>query len=124
MKLNRPINLNLWRIKFPITAIVSILHRISGIVFFLAIPFLLYLLSHSLVSQVYFDQLNTMLLNSMLKYVWWLLLMAIIWHVFAGIRHLLMDYGVGESLPMARLSAWVVVIASILTGILLGFWLW
>jgi succinate dehydrogenase / fumarate reductase cytochrome b subunit len=45
---NRPRFLNLWQIRLPITGVVSILHRLSGIFLVLLFPFLLYLLQLSL----------------------------------------------------------------------------
>ena len=54
MKDKRPINLNLMTIKFPITAITSILHRASGVFVFLAVPLLLWCLQYSLASPMHF----------------------------------------------------------------------
>jgi succinate dehydrogenase / fumarate reductase, cytochrome b subunit len=124
VKVERPIFLNLWRIRFPATAIVSILHRVSGVIIFLGLPFLLYLLSKSLISQERFDQLSTSLTAPGMKFVIWIILSAVVGHFFAGIRHLLMDIGMAESLKAGRVTAWLVLIISFLIIIILGLWLW
>ncbi len=124
MKAARPVYLNLLRIKLPIPGIVSILHRVSGVVIFLGLPFLLYILHHSLISQNSFDHLQQVLAMPGNKFILWVVLAAVIWHVLAGIRHLLMDVGVGESLTAARMTAWFVAVISLGLILLLGVWLW
>ena len=124
MKTTRPVFLNLWRIKFPVTAIVSILHRISGVVIFLGLPFLLYILSQSLMSQDSFDHLNTLMSSPIGRLAIWVLLAAVVGHFLAGIRHLLMDMGIGEGLKAARTSAYLVVVITAMLIILLGMWIW
>ena len=56
--LKRPINIDVFRYRYPVTAIVSVLHRISGVVIFLFLPFLLWLLDRSLASETHFQQLQ------------------------------------------------------------------
>jgi succinate dehydrogenase / fumarate reductase, cytochrome b subunit len=124
VKVTRPVYLNLWRIKFPLPAIISILHRVSGVVIFLGLPILLYLLSQSLVSQDSFDQVSAAVANPFLKLLIWIIMSAFAIHFFAGIRHLLMDIGWGESLPAGRRSARIVAVLVVLTIILLGIWIW
>ena len=124
MKKQRPKILNLFTIRFPIPAIASILHRISGFILFLAIPFILWGLHLSLDSQQGFDDLHQAFMTPWVKFVIWALLSAFIYHFIAGIRHLLMDMGIGEELKSGKLSAiFTIVIAAILI-ILTGIWLW
>lgn len=124
MKKKRPVYLNLLAIKQPITAIISILHRASGAVLFLLIPFLLWTLAVSLNSPTAFDNLHTTLANPILKFIVWISLAALIYHLLAGIRHLLMDIGLGESLVAARFSAKAVAILALIFIVLAGVWLW
>lgn len=124
MNPQRPMNLNLFTIKFPLPAIISILHRASGVFVFLLIPFLLWMLSESLSSPVSFESLQITLMGFCPKFIVWLLLSALLYHLVAGIRHLLMDLGLGESLAAGRLSAKIVLIVSIILSILAGVWLW
>lgn len=120
----RPVYLDITKYKFPITAIVSILHRISGVIIFLFIPFLLWALDMSLQSGEQFQALLRYLDNVAMKLLVWILLAAIIFHWVAGIRHLLMDVGVGESHYGGRMGANIVIIISIVLIILSGIWLW
>jgi succinate dehydrogenase / fumarate reductase cytochrome b subunit len=120
----RPVNLDLGSMTFPPMAIVSILHRISGIVLFLLLPMMLYFLSLSLRSVQSFDLLQTMLTCPTYKMMLWVFTSAFIYHVIAGIRHLLMDIGVGEQLSASRQSARMVIVLAVIETILLGLWIW
>lgn len=120
----RPMNLDLTKISYPITAIVSILHRISGIIIFLLLPVFLYLLHDSLVSETSFTQLQTVVHHPVLKFIIWGGLSAVAFHFWAGIRHMLMDLGFGESLTGGRITAVVVIVLTILSILFLGAWLW
>lgn len=124
MKAKRPVNLNLFKIHFPAPAIVSILHRASGVIVFLLLPLLLWLLSSSLHSQASFDALHDSLTHPVLTFFIWVLLSALFGHLVAGIRHLLMDAGIGESLQGGRFSSYFVFIISAIGIVLLGVWLW
>jgi succinate dehydrogenase / fumarate reductase cytochrome b subunit len=120
----RPVNLDLGSLKFPPMAIVSILHRISGIVLFILLPVMLYILGNSLQSEEVFAQTKTMLINPYYKLVLWAFTAALIYHVLAGIRHLIMDMGFGEHLTTGRRSAILVIALSVILTIFLGIWLW
>lgn len=124
MKNKRPVNLNLLTIRFPIPAIVSILHRITGVFIFLLIPFMLWALDQSLTSQQDFDALQQYLNTPFIKFMVWCVLAAFIFHLVAGIRHLFMDMGVGEELKSGRLSAQITLILSVVLIVLAGIWLW
>ncbi|OGT37045.1 MAG: succinate dehydrogenase, cytochrome b556 subunit [Gammaproteobacteria bacterium RIFCSPHIGHO2_12_FULL_38_14] len=119
----RPVNLNLFTIRFPIPAIVSILHRISGVVLFLLIPCIFWGFDFSL-TEYGFDHLQELLSNVYVKFIVWALLIPFCYHLIAGIRHLLMDIHIGESLKGGRLGAGLTLIFSLLLIILMGIWLW
>lgn len=121
---HRPKNLNLLTIRFPIAAIVSILHRISGIILLLFIPFLLWGLHLSLATQEDFDGLKEFLSHPAMKAIIWGLLSAFIYHFVAGIRHLLMNIGIGEELKSGRCAAILTMVISISLIIMTGIWLW
>lgn len=120
----RPVNLNLWTIRFPITAIVSILHRISGVIIFFSLPLLLYVFDRSLKSVETFQSLTTCLDKPMWKSVLIATLVATSFHFYAGIRHMIMDLGFGETLCAAKMSAYILFILTIATSIAIGIWLW
>jgi succinate dehydrogenase / fumarate reductase, cytochrome b subunit len=120
---SRPVNLNLFTIRFPLPAIVSILHRVSGVVLFIFIPFVLWALSCSLTPDG-FDALQNHFQNPIVKLFFWLIFIPYCFHLFAGIRHLLSDMHLGDTLKAGRLSAKLVFAATIVFIILAGFWLW
>ena len=122
--LNRPVNLNLTTLNFPITAIVSILHRISGITLFILLPYILYYLQLSLKNRASFTALKTNLSGAGSKIIIFMFLCSIIYHFLAGIRHIIMDMGYGEDLQLARTSAMGVIALTGLLIIFLGFWIW
>lgn len=119
-----PMNLNLLTIRFPRTAIVSILHRITGVLIFLSLPILLCILQGSVKSAESFQHLQILLALPLNKFFIWFILSIVVCHVFAGLRHLLMDMGVGESLKAARSSATLVLVLTVLSAGALGFLLW
>ena len=123
-KVERPVHLDLTRMTFPPMAIVSILHRISGVLLFLLLPFALYLLHHSLSSQDSFDQLQHQLHSPMMKLLSWILISSVSFHFFAGLRHMVMDCGIGESLKVARFTAFFVIFLAAIAIVLAGVWLW
>jgi succinate dehydrogenase / fumarate reductase cytochrome b subunit len=120
----RPVNLDLGSLKFPPMAIASILHRISGVVLFLLLPLMLFIFSQSMQSAESFAQLKTLLAQPCYKLGVWAFGAALIYHVLAGIRHLLMDIGVGEHLCAGRRSAVLVIVLAVISTIFLGFWIW
>lgn len=120
-----PVFLNLTKMHFPITAIASILHRITGVIIFLSLPFILWFFEHSLDSETAFNQIKNLFHSFIFGFIFWGISVAFVYHALGGVRHLLMDIGIGESLFAGRISAWVVIILSILNAVYLGVcWLW
>lgn len=119
----RPKNLNLFTIHFPIPAIISILHRISGFFLFLLIPLILWILDYSLTLSG-FETIKQWLSYPVIKIIFWLCLIPFCFHLVAGIRHLLMDIHIGEGLKTGKKGAFSVLIFSLLMVLLLGIWLW
>lgn len=120
----RPINLNLLTLRFPITAIASILHRISGFILFFLIPVFLTLLSVSLESPEGFFIVHNGLTHPLAKLIILAFLLALFYHLLAGIRHLVMDAGIGENLTQARFSAGLVLCLAVVLTALMGIYLW
>jgi succinate dehydrogenase / fumarate reductase, cytochrome b subunit len=105
---SRPINVgigDLVSFKWPITAISSITHRVAGVVLFIGVAFMLYALDLSLSSEQGFISLKGMMVSPLGKLITWGLLSALGYHFVAGIKHLLMDIGVGETLEGAQFAA-------------------
>ncbi len=104
---------DLARYRLPLAGILSIMHRISGALMFLLLPFVLLLLDKSLMSEISFEYFKGIASHWFAK----LVILAVIWaylhHLCAGIRHLLMDVHVGLDKDTARKSAAIVLAVSL-----------
>src|SRR3990167_2410781 len=120
----KPVNLDLTTMAFPPMAIASILHRISGVVLFLCLPVILYWLNLSLKNASSFTDLQLILANPYYKSLLWLFVSSLWYHLIAGIRHMFMDIGIGESLKAGYASANLVIILGILGALGLGVLIW
>ena len=124
MKKSRPVNLDLGTIAFPVTAIASIMHRISGVFLVVGIAVLMYLLDLSLRDADGFARAAGMLASPGARFVLWVVLAAVIFHTIAGIKHLMMDVGIGESLEGGLLAARLTFGISAVLILAAGVWLW
>ncbi len=124
MKPNRPINLDLGTIGLPITAYVSILHRISGVALLVGAGILLYLLDLSLSGEQGFARVTELLASLPVKLVVWAVLAALAYHCVAGIRHIINDLGYGESLRGATMAARATLVLAAILIVLAGVWVW
>lgn len=120
----RPVNLDIRTIRLPITAYVSILHRVSGVALFVVAGLLLWMLDLSLRSEESFASLKAVLASGWCKLVVWAMLAAVAYHLVAGIRHLIMDMGIGETLKGGVLGARLVLIFTAILIALTGVWIW
>lgn len=120
----RPKYLNLFQIRQPVPAIVSILHRISGAALFLFLWLFLAGLQKSLASPESFADVKATLGHPLVK----LLLIGFLWaylhHLFAGLRHLGLDLRLGTDLRQARATSFAVLAAGLGLTLVLGFLLW
>jgi succinate dehydrogenase / fumarate reductase cytochrome b subunit len=120
-KKSRPKNLNLFTIRMPVNALVSILHRVSGVALFLMLPLVLVLLQLSLSSADGYAIAQQVLNSVVIK----LLVLALAWaffhHFFAGIRHLAMDVHWATTLIKARFTSKVVLVLGGFATALLAF---
>lgn len=120
----RPVNLDLASFRWPITAMASMPHRISGFVLFLAIPVVLWVLQESLASQQSYDALQILLSGTFAKLILWVIMAGLIYHFVAGIKHLIIDVGIGESLEGARRLAFLTLGISAVLILAAGVWIW
>ena len=122
---SRPINVgigDLASFKWPITALSSITHRVAGVVLFIGVAFMLYALDLSLSSEEGFISLKEMMISPVGKIITWGLLSALAYHFVAGIKHLLMDMGFGETLEGAQFAAKVTLFFSAALIVLAAIW--
>jgi succinate dehydrogenase / fumarate reductase, cytochrome b subunit len=124
VKDTRPVNLDISTIKLPITAYTSILHRISGVFLVGAVGLMIYALDLSLDSADGFAAVAAVLQNPMVKFVAWVVASGLIYHSVAGIKHLIMDLGYGESWEGGVLGSKITFAVSFLLIAAMGFKLW
>ena len=123
----RPVYINLLQIKLPISAISSITHRLAGIyVFFVTLPLSLFLLYFSTKSYNDFMFISTLLKDSIFFATFVAFSFLIFaYHILTGVRHLLQDMHIGESLEASRASSyivfflWSILVAAVIWRILL-----
>jgi succinate dehydrogenase / fumarate reductase cytochrome b subunit len=120
----RPVNLDIATIKLPITAYVSILHRVSGVFLFAGVAVLLWMLDASLDSQEGFNSIGELAASPVCQFVLWVVLAGLAYHMVLGIRHLIMDFGIGESLKGGQAGAKIALAIAIVLIVLAGVWVW
>ena len=122
VKKSRPVNLDLQTMRFPLTAIASILHRVSGVITFVAVAILLWLLNLSLSSPKGFTTAVSITDSGLVTLMLWGILTALFYHIVLGVRHLLMDLGYFEEmeagLASTKVSFVIVAILSVFAGVL------
>jgi len=124
VKNKRPVNLDISTIKLPITAYVSILHRASGVALFAGVAILLCMLEASLSSAASFNELKQQLNSPLVQFFVWATLAGLAYHMAAGIRHLIMDMGIGETLEGGQLGAKIAAVTAVVLIVLAGVWVW
>ena len=121
----RPKHLDLLKIKLPLPGIVSILHRISGVLlFFPGIPLLLCGLQSLLESEQSYEALQDTLLSPIIKITLLLFSWFFLHHLCAGVRHLLLDLHYGTTLEKTRFSSKLVLVAGVLLTAFMGAVIW
>jgi succinate dehydrogenase / fumarate reductase cytochrome b subunit len=121
----RPKYLNLLEIKLPLPALISLLHRVSGVfLFFPGIPILLYSLQMMLDSPQSYDEFHMCVDIFIVKCALVIFLWFFMHHLCAGIRHLALDLHYGIELEQARLSSRIVFVSGIILTILVGAIIW
>jgi len=119
----RPVFLNLFQIRLPVGGVLSILHRVTGVLLVAALPGLLLLLQQSLGSPRDYEHTSAWLGSVPGRLVVLVLLIIFLQHLLSGLRHLLLDIHIGLSRTSARASAWAVFVASALLAGLMTVWL-
>ena len=120
----RPVNMDFGTMNMPIPSIVSILHRATGIFLVAGVAVLLFMLDESLASEQQFDNIKTLAGSLVFKLIVLVVLAGLIYHSVAGVKHLIMDMGIGETLEGGILAAKLVFVVSVILTVLVGVWIW
>lgn len=120
----RPVYISLTQFKFPVTAIASIVHRITGVFLLLGIGYLLWLLSLALDSEAGFAQAEAVLAAPFAKLVLWGVLSMLIYHILAGVKHMFLDFHVGDTFEAASMTSYAVFGLSAVLALVAGAWIW
>ncbi|MEC8308924.1 MAG: succinate dehydrogenase, cytochrome b556 subunit, partial [Pseudomonadota bacterium] len=110
--------------RFPITAIASILHRVAGVILFFGSFILMALLGMSLENEAGFADTLALLENGFVSFIVWGVLTALAYHFVAGVKHLLMDMGYGETLESGRIFAKVSMAMASVLVMSAAVWVW
>ena len=110
----RPVYLDLLRIHLPLPGWVSILHRVSGALLFLALPLGVWGLSVSLSNEAGYLQARDWLAHPLARLGLLVLAWAFAHHFLAGLRHLALDLHRGVGLRQARLTSLAVLLGAAL----------
>ena len=124
-------NLNLFRdvrtYRLPLAALVSVLHRASGALMFLLLPFVIWLFDKSASSEISFGQFSAAFAAGLWIFPGWfikLVVLALIWsylhHLIAGVRHLYLDVSHNYTKEVGRHTAAATLVLSVLLTLVLG----
>lgn len=113
--------------RLPLAGVVSILHRVSGLLMFALLPFIIWLFDNSLSSEISYDTFTSAFVAGIGFVPAWfvkLAVLALIWaflhHAIAGVRHVWMDMTHSVSMEQGRSSAIVTLVSSLGLTVLLG----
>ena len=127
VKSNRPVNLSMGQVlevnlKSPV-AIASILHRLSGVIVFLLVPVLLWLLDKSLSSPEGFAQVQEIFSGFIVRFIVWVFVAGLLFHFIMGVKHLFVDLGVAEELESGRMAATIALILAAISVVASFVWI-
>lgn len=123
-KKSRPVWYNLSPLNLPLPGLVSIFHRVSGLLLFVGLIWLLFLLDMSLASEADFNRFKLYVSMPIVKVALLVILWAYLHHFCAGIRYLFLDIHKGLDLPTARATSYAVFAVSLVLTVLIGAKLW
>lgn len=115
----RPVHLNLFLIRMPVPAVMSIAHRASGVLMVLLTPALIFALQRSVSGAAGFAEVRQWFSGGLAPVVLFLLAWALLHHLFAGLRHLALDLDIGVDKPIERATAWMVLVGAPVVALLI-----
>jgi succinate dehydrogenase / fumarate reductase cytochrome b subunit len=107
-----------------VTAYASITHRVTGVLMFFSSFLMLWALDQSLASEASFNAVAAVLSSPLAKLVSWGIASVLTYHALAGIKHLIMDAGIGETMRGGVLGARIVFVLAALAATVWGMLIW
>ena len=120
----RPVFLNLLQIRLPVGGILSILHRVSGVLLVLSIPLMIWVVQLLNAGPQGYSRAMALFDQDGFRFLIFIVAWLLTQHSLSGIRHLLLDMGIGYDLPQARASAWAAFVCSLLMACWFAVLLW
>ena len=120
----RPVNLDLGTIDLPVTAYASITHRVTGVLMFFSSFLMLWALDRSLASEASFNEVAAVLSSPVAKVISWAIASVLTYHALAGVKHLIMDAGIGETMRGGVAGARTVFVLAAAASVLWGVLIW
>ena len=120
----RPVNLDLGTIDLPVTAYASITHRVTGVLMFFSSFLMLWALDQSLASEASFNAVSAVLSSPLAKLISWGIASVLTYHALAGIKHLIMDAGIGETMRGGVVGARIVFSLAAAAAAIWGALIW
>ena len=126
MEDKRPVFLPVNPLKFPLpfVALASILHRNSGVVLFGGVGYFLYLLQLALSSPTGFEEARMLLSQPPHQFALFTVLAALAYHFVLGVKHLLLDFHLFDTIKGSKVATIVSVIAFAIILVLIAIWIW
>lgn len=112
--LDRPRFLNLFQLAYPPGAVASIAHRVTGVLLAIATLIAAYAFARSIAGPEGFAEITRWARAIPIRLALAMLAGALAYHLLAGVRHLLMDAGIGSSLPAGRRTAWAALLGGVI----------
>lgn len=121
----RPINLDLTTVSFPITAIASILHRVCAVISWFGMGYLLILLGHAISSEEEFKSIGEAFQSYfLLQFFNWGFLTAFGYYCMGTVKHIIQDFGFFEDFAGGKMISWAAILLGVFFSLLAGVWLW
>jgi succinate dehydrogenase / fumarate reductase cytochrome b subunit len=119
------VNLDLTTIQLPVTALTSILHRVSGVAVFVGLALIIYLFDQASASEESFLAIKECSNNSFLtRLALWAVVSALLFHTVMGVKHLIADLGFGETIESGKRASTIALAVAVVLILLAGVWIW
>jgi len=118
-KANRPLSPHLQIYRWPLTMVVSIAHRVTGVGLYLGMALLAWWLAAVAAGEAYFNFVNAIFTSWVGLVILFGFTWALVHHMLGGLRHFVWDFGYGLTAPARNRLALANIVLSIVITVLL-----